>query len=166
MYSALKNYFVALHQEQNRLRHEIEQNITLDLTNYQGIHGNIIIKQRAELNKTINHINNQSAQLIKSKQQYIKLLDESQKESEKLSLSKKNLEFMRNQNESDINLSTNQNHTTPEKDTTSQLIYDRFLSVFDIQTSPEQEIERSTHRIERLEKEMEKKHTEMEEKNY
>lgn len=77
---------------------------------------------------------------------------------------------MKSQNDNDFNLNhhnnNNSNNSNSDKDNTSSLLYGRLLSVFDIQSSPEQEIERSSYRIEKLEKEMEKKHKEMEEKKY
>lgn len=117
-------------------------------------------KQKSDIEKNLLQINQASAQLVKLKQQYIKLLDESQREGDTLVLLKKNLEhIIQQQSEKDISLSGD--HMRHKE---SSLLYDRFLSVFDIPSTPEQEIERQVMRLDKLEKEKEKKRKEMEAK--
>lgn len=145
---------MSLTQEQTQLRSEFEQNITNSLTNYQILYNNIASKNRQEINKVVDQINTHSAQLVKYKHNFIKLLDETQKEEEKLTLAKKNLEFLHLQNQD-----TGGSNTA---DQNSSQLYSRFLSVFE--SSPEHEIERSLMKIDKLEKEIEKKRVEMEAK--
>jgi hypothetical protein len=118
------------------------------------------------------HIHHSSTQLLKMKQQLIKLLDEIQRESERLSLLKKNFEHQINEQHSQ-NLQGQSTGTTSGGSGTGtgtpaaspSVLYDRFLSaMFDVSTSPDQEIEKQILKINKLEKEKEKKSQEMEEK--
>jgi hypothetical protein len=123
------------------------------------------------------------------KQQFIKLVNEIEKENEKLNFLKKNFEFQIHEkhemlfhpatavSQSPVTGKTTATvtpatatatavTTIPSSPTPStSMLYDRFLSaVFDLPTTPDQEIEKQMIRIHKLEKEKEKKSKEMEEK--
>jgi hypothetical protein len=136
------------------------------------------MKHKGDVEKSLHQITQTSTHLIKIKQQLIKLIDESQREEEKLFLSKKNLEFLiqqQHQHFTSTGVSSasgagtgagghSEGHGKESPTPSSSLLYDRLFSVFEIPISPEQEIEKQVSRVDKLEKEKEKKRKEMEEK--
>jgi uncharacterized protein with gpF-like domain len=152
------------------------------------------MKHRGDIEKSLQQITHTSTQLVKMKQHLIKLIDESQREEEKLLLSKKNLEFLIQQQHENLTagvtstvastsgigsavgeITSGSSSSSPsergvlrhgqgKEHPSASLLYDRLFSVFDIPVSPEQEIEKQVSRVDKLEKEKEKKRKEMEDK--
>ena len=132
------------------------------------------MQHKGDIEKNLQHISHTSTHLVKMKQHFIKLIDESLREEEKLMLSKKNLEYLIQQQHQNLTSTPaaatgNSGETSSSsekigKESPSSLLYGRIFSVFDIPISPEQEIEKQVSRVDKLEKEKEKKRKEMEEK--